>query len=301
MNHQEVRKRMGEYLQGDLDLAQRALFDAHLDGCEACARDLGALRQTVHLLRELPTPEVPPHLAERVVARIEDGEAQARWWDGLVAFWDWIDPSRYLPPLAAASLTAAVVIVGVRDLGWEIPGARVPEAPAVARQDAAPSPARSRSASEEAAMGRVVAEPQPRAAGPTLRSTAVGPALPANAEADLARELRARAFGARAPEAAPVARSALSDEAEAVAETSSPEDDLRLALDDPRAFIVRFHTLSPEEARERWLASVARRAHQRQAVADVARRLRTTGDEGHAVARRFEGAAQAAAYTSEAR
>jgi len=114
---------MGEYLQGDLSLAHRALFDAHLDGCPECAADLRALRETVQLLRELPTPDVPPHLADRVVARIADGEGRARWWDGLVGFWDWIDPARYLPPLAAAALTSAVVIVGVRDLGWQIPGA----------------------------------------------------------------------------------------------------------------------------------------------------------------------------------
>ena len=120
MNHPEVRRRMGEYLQGDLSLAQRALFDAHLDGCPECAADLRALRETVQLLRDLPTPEVPIHLADRVVARIADGEGGARWWDAPLAFWDWIDPARYLPPLAGAALTAAVVIVGVRDLGWQI-------------------------------------------------------------------------------------------------------------------------------------------------------------------------------------
>lgn len=126
MNHPEVRRRMGEYLQGDLSLAQRALFDAHLDGCQECEADLRALRETVQLLRDLPTPEVPPHLADRVVARIADGEGRARWWDVPLAFWDWIDPARYLPPLAGAALTAAVVIVGVRDLGWQIPGMQAP-------------------------------------------------------------------------------------------------------------------------------------------------------------------------------
>jgi len=293
MNHQEVRKRMGEYLQGDLTLAQRALFDAHLDGCDACASELSSLRRTVQLLRNLPSPEVPPHLADRVIARIEDGEGVGRWWDGLVAFWNWIDPARYLPPLAAAALTSAVVIVGVRDLGWEIPGAR---------RDLVASP--QGRAAEESARAEATASPRLPASVPSPfandpgapRASGLASATPIStdpAAADLEREapsLLQGPFGARAVVPG------------AGASPRSPEEDLRLALEDPSAFMVRFRTLRPPEAQDAWLAAVAEHAARQQAVADVARRLRETeGDEGRALATRFEGVEQSVAYPGEGR
>jgi hypothetical protein len=269
MNHQEVRERLGQYLEGDMALGQRALLDAHLDGCEACTEEVRLLRATVRLLRDLPAPEAPRHLAERVVARIQDGEGRARWRDGLAALWGAIDPARYLPPLAAAALTSAVLIVGVRDLGWQIPGTRPPQAGALAEQ--APPPQ---------TRGSPAALPIPSSAQEGERAL---PDRPVGG-------LRAP-FGASAAPEAPEA-----------AASRSPEEDLELALVDPRAFIAQFRTLGAPEAEEDWLQAVAERAARRRSVADVARRLReTAGPEGHALATRFEGAAQAVTYQAEGR
>ncbi len=60
MNHAEVRNKMPDYLEGDLDLMQRALLDAHLDGCSDCSQDFAQMRGTIGLLRDLPDPEPPP-------------------------------------------------------------------------------------------------------------------------------------------------------------------------------------------------------------------------------------------------
>jgi hypothetical protein len=88
----------------------------------------------------------------------------------------------------------------------------------------------------------------------------------------------------------------------AASRPGSPEEYLELALEDPLAFVARFHTLRRPEAQEAWIASVATHAARRRSVADVARRLReTAGPEGHALATRFEGAAQAVAYPAEGR
>lgn len=294
MNHQEVRKLMGEYLQGDLTLRQRALLDAHLDGCVACAEDLRSLRATVDLLRELPGPEVPPHLTDRVFARIQDGEGRAGFWDGVVAFWEMVDPARYLPPLAGAALTTAVVIVGVRDLGWQIPGLSAPRPPAVqlateldAAAEAEEAPRALRSEADSAPAERV----RPPATVSRLASSAppAAPRSDAASRVDFGEPppvFLQRPFGARAAPA-PLAAGRAAPE---------PADDLELALADPVAFVQRFHAMRPAEAREAWLRSVAEHAHERRTVREVTARLREAGgDEGHALAVRFEGVAQAVA------
>jgi hypothetical protein len=263
---------MGEYLQGELTLGQRALFDAHLDGCESCADDLRALRSTVELLRELPTPDVPPHLVDRVIARIEDGEGRSRWWDGLAAFWNLIDPSRYLPPLAAAALTSAAVIVGVRDLGLEIPGLR-------------PPPASPEIASETAPAERLAA---PRAPSPPPHSERPLVILERRAAST------ADAAGTEAPElifrglvgtsAAPGA------EADAVAEEETAD-----VLTDPHRFLQEYRRVQAE-ARQAWLERMAARARHQAEMEELMRGLREdAGPEGRQLADRFE----AVAYPAE--
>jgi len=269
MNHPEVRRRMGEYLQGDLTLAQRALFDAHLDGCDACAEDLRALRETIRLLRELPTPEVPPHLADRVVARIADGEGRARWWDGLASAGSRLDPTRYLPPLAAAALTSAVVIVGVRDLGWQIPGTQVP-GPAERPAATAPPP--------DLRMQTRAQRPAPDLRMQT-RAQRPAPDLRMQTRAQPAESAEPRAPGLRSFAAAPAAPAADAAEEEALEVE---------VIEDPHLFLERYRALQAER-RDAWLARMAERAARRSRVEDVARRLREqAGPEGRALADRFE-------------
>jgi hypothetical protein len=303
MNHQEVRQRLGEYLEGELALGQRALVDAHLDACPPCAAELRALRHTIGLLRELPGPELPAHLAERVVARVRDGEGRARWWDGLAAVWNAIDPSRYLPPLAAAALTSAVVIVGVRDLGWQIPGLRAPEPAAQAEAPAAPEPTRLAEAPRAPEAPAAPVEPS-SPSQPAPRIYAFSPA-PRAAVAPQSSQERVAAAAEVVPPAAglqgPFGASAAPEEP-ASSRPGSAEADLELALEDPLAFVERFRGLRRPEAQEAFIAAVASHAARRRALADLTRRLReTAGPEGHVLATRVEGAAQAVAYPAEGR
>lgn len=75
MNHADVRKCMPDYLEGDLSIDRRAVFDAHLDGCEDCRVEMKELRAVPRLLRGLPDVEPPPMLADDVMRRIRLGEA----------------------------------------------------------------------------------------------------------------------------------------------------------------------------------------------------------------------------------
>ena len=85
MNHADVRGRMADYLEGDLVLSERALFDGHLDGCESCSHEFTQLRDTVRLLRSLPDPQPPALLVENVMRRIRSGEGSVRLLDHIRA------------------------------------------------------------------------------------------------------------------------------------------------------------------------------------------------------------------------
>jgi anti-sigma factor RsiW len=76
MKHSEVHEQLGDYLEGDLPIARRALIDAHIHECSACEVRLRQLRATVDLLHSLGDPEPPLGLANAVVARLAAGEGQ---------------------------------------------------------------------------------------------------------------------------------------------------------------------------------------------------------------------------------
>jgi hypothetical protein len=100
VNCKHVRARIGDHLEGDLELAERARVDEHLAACPACAVELRELRATVALLRGLADPEQPAGLPEKVLARIDAGEGrQAAWVRGI-----W----RVAEPRVAAALAAGL-------------------------------------------------------------------------------------------------------------------------------------------------------------------------------------------------
>ncbi|MBW2272779.1 MAG: zf-HC2 domain-containing protein [Deltaproteobacteria bacterium] len=122
MNHSDIQALMADYLEGDLSLARRALFDAHLDGCEACGGELAEMRRTIGLLRALPSPEPPPDLVDKVMRRIREGEGQASWLDRVGSWLSELAAPRVAIP--ATALAAALVIALVTgDLQLDLPGA----------------------------------------------------------------------------------------------------------------------------------------------------------------------------------
>jgi hypothetical protein len=125
VTHTEVRDRLGDYLEGDLSLAQRALLDAHIDGCSDCAAQLESLRNTVRLLRNLSEVDVPVSVADAVLQRLDAGEGQPTWWirlrDGLEAH----SRPRHLATVALAAVALTIVAIlrpGLLPLGFPARG-----------------------------------------------------------------------------------------------------------------------------------------------------------------------------------
>lgn len=116
MNHRRARRQLNDYLDGDLELEERTRLDEHLSGCDDCAREARELRQTVFLLRDLPTEAGPPGIAEAVMARVHAGHARPTrlpQWAGLSR---WLSDSGGSLALAAG-VTALLIVVAVDPVG----------------------------------------------------------------------------------------------------------------------------------------------------------------------------------------
>ena len=103
MDHEELRERLSAYLEADLEASERARVEEHLNACPDCRREYRELRHMVDLLRGLPAPDLPPDLADRVIARLRAGEGRP----GLVE-------------------RCQAWIAGVATVSWSAPVAKVP-------------------------------------------------------------------------------------------------------------------------------------------------------------------------------
>jgi hypothetical protein len=114
----EIEARLADYLEGDLPLEDRALFDAYLDAHADSARDVEELRQTIELLRSLPDPEPPIDLGRRVMDRVRAGDARRPWLERLAeAISARLSPQWAVPLTAAAALVVLAVVSGDLRIG----------------------------------------------------------------------------------------------------------------------------------------------------------------------------------------
>ncbi len=111
MNHSDIQSRMAGYLDGELALGERALFDAHLDQCEPCSRELAEMRSTIGLLRRLPTPEPPPDLVDQVMRRIAEGEGRPTWLGRMSDAVSQILAPRFMIPATALAAGLALTFI----------------------------------------------------------------------------------------------------------------------------------------------------------------------------------------------
>lgn len=86
---------LSEYLEGTLGPAERALVEAHLADCPACAELAADAAEGLRFLAEAREPEVPPFLVNRILH-----QAPTRWTEALSrrdGFRGWIN--RRLEPV----------------------------------------------------------------------------------------------------------------------------------------------------------------------------------------------------------
>ena len=121
MNHADVKKHLADYLEGDLELEDRALVDAHLDACTQCSTEVEEMLQTIRLLRSLPEPEIPPMIAANVMRRIRAGEAEPGFWGRLSRMVSsLLEPTFVLPASAIAVAALVFSVIQGQGIGFGI-------------------------------------------------------------------------------------------------------------------------------------------------------------------------------------
>jgi hypothetical protein len=124
MTHAHVRRRLSEYLEGELSSREESALEAHLAECPRCSLELRALQRSIEWLRALPTPEPPSDLGAAVMRRLrarEEASARSGRGGGWAALGGWAAVGG-LAPVAAAVGIAAIVWLG-------LPGSRLTPAP----------------------------------------------------------------------------------------------------------------------------------------------------------------------------
>lgn len=115
---------LAEYVEGALDPEERARVEAHLSGCERCAREVDLARAARASLTGLPQLDAPTGLGLEVRRSARARPVTSRAW-------------RIVAPAAAAAVLVAGGFVMIRSLGDEAdPGPRSAEQTEGAGQDA---------------------------------------------------------------------------------------------------------------------------------------------------------------------
>jgi anti-sigma factor RsiW len=107
MNHDEVSRLLGAYLDGELDLTTCVALEKHIAGCEACRQKMEEDQEVIEAIQaETPRFEAPGYLKTRLRAALREKSAPATIpiWKG-ISWW-----------LASGIAVAAVVIVLAFDL-----------------------------------------------------------------------------------------------------------------------------------------------------------------------------------------
>jgi anti-sigma factor RsiW len=106
MRHEDIRDRLGEWIDGELDPAVRLEVGAHLSACADCGLEAGRLRRLGSALFAAPLPADPRSteaFAARVMARVQAEPISV--WERLAA--------RVLAPTLALALAGLLLAISI--------------------------------------------------------------------------------------------------------------------------------------------------------------------------------------------
>ncbi|NTW59974.1 MAG: DUF2275 domain-containing protein, partial [Nitrospirae bacterium] len=76
MDHNEIRHKLSEYIDGAVTPQEQAAIDEHLKACTTCADALAELRKTIEQVKQIEEIEAPAWMTRKIMAnvRAEAGE-----------------------------------------------------------------------------------------------------------------------------------------------------------------------------------------------------------------------------------
>jgi len=75
MECREVKERLSAHLDGELDESTSRRVIHHLEGCDACREEFGAMRRIDRSMRALPILEAPPGFSRELAAGVGGWDA----------------------------------------------------------------------------------------------------------------------------------------------------------------------------------------------------------------------------------
>jgi Putative zinc-finger/Predicted integral membrane protein (DUF2275) len=105
MQHEDIRHKLSEYIDGAVSENERNVIEQHLKSCSECSEAFAEIRETIERVRSLEIQEPPVWLAQRIMAQVRVTAEQKK---GL--FQRLFFPLRVKIPLEAAAMVLVAVI-----------------------------------------------------------------------------------------------------------------------------------------------------------------------------------------------
>lgn len=106
MTHEQIRERLGDWLDGELDAAASSETEAHVAACGSCRGEAARLRSLGRVLFRAAVP-ADPRSTEAFVARV-----MARVEEDAVPLWERL-AARVLAPALAVALAGLVLAIAL--------------------------------------------------------------------------------------------------------------------------------------------------------------------------------------------
>jgi len=80
MDHEDIRHKLSEYIDGSISAREKAGIEAHLKTCEQCSNALMELRKTVEHIKTVEEIEPPAWMTQKIMAKVRAGAEERKNW-----------------------------------------------------------------------------------------------------------------------------------------------------------------------------------------------------------------------------
>ncbi len=80
MNHDEIRHKLSEYIDGSITAEEKTAIDEHLKTCGACSNALGELQKTIEHIKTIEEAEPPVWMTQKIMAKVRSEGAEQKSW-----------------------------------------------------------------------------------------------------------------------------------------------------------------------------------------------------------------------------
>jgi hypothetical protein len=78
MEHNDIRHKLSEYIDGSITAEEKAAIEAHLKTCPACSDALRELQKTVEHIRSIEEVEPPVWMTQKIMAKVRSGAKEKK-------------------------------------------------------------------------------------------------------------------------------------------------------------------------------------------------------------------------------